>query len=199
MEIHINGKQIDVGESLRSYVRNRLMQGVKKYFDRPIDGHVTLSREGGRFRTDCSVHVGHGLTMQSHGEAPEAYASFDLAADRLEKRLRRYKRRLRGRHNGQSASVDLRPAQSYVLAAGEEDGEEPAELQPVIIAETSTEIPSVSVGEAVMRMDLADVPVVLFRNHVHGELNVVYRRADGNIGWIDPAPAGAQGGPTSED
>ncbi len=153
---------------------------------------MVFSRQGPMYRADCSVHVGSGITLQSHGEAGEIYSSFDVAADRVEKRLRRYKRRLRGhpRSNPEEAIA----AQSYVIApdtevaegVDDEGWQEGEENHPVIIAETATKIDSLTVGEAVMRMDLADLPALMFRNRAHGGLNVVYRRPDGNIGWIDP-------------
>jgi len=186
MHVLITGKQIDIGGTLRSHVEDRLASGVAKYFDRAIEAHVVFSREGPLYRADCSTHVGSGITVQSHAEADEIYASFDLAADRIEKRLRRYKRRLRNHHKiSPLESID---AQAYVIAAEEEheQGEEPEHLHPVIVAETTTDISLLTVGEAVMRMDLAELTVMMFRNRAHGGLNVVYRRADGNIGWIDP-------------
>lgn len=187
MRIVITGKQIDVGDALRSHVEDRLEVGVTKYFDRAIDAHVVFSRQGPLFRADCSVHVGAGINVQSHAELDEIYASFDVAAERVEKRLRRYKRRLRNHHK--MPLGETLPAQSYVIAAETEDAEEPeeaVEFQPVIVAEASTEIASLTVGEAVMRMDLASLPAMMFRNRAHGGLNVVFRRPDGNIGWIDP-------------
>jgi ribosomal subunit interface protein len=187
MQVLITGKQIDVGEALRTHVEDRLTIGVGKYFDRAIDAHVVFSRQGPRYRVDCAVHVGAGINVQSHAEVDEIYASFDVAADRIEKRLRRYKRRLRNHHKApQGESL---PAQAYVIEAEAEDAVEPEnahEFQPVIVAEASTEIAQLTVGEAVMRMDLANLPAMMFRNSGHGGLNVVYRRPDGNIGWIDP-------------
>lgn len=191
MRIVITGKQIDVGGALRSHVEDRLAIGVAKYFDRAIDAHVVFSRQGPLYRADCSVHVGSGINVQSHAEVDEIYASFDVAADRVEKRLRRYKRRLRNHHK--MPPGETQPAQAYIIAAETEDSEEPeeaVEFQPVIVAEASTEIASLTVGEAVMRMDLASLPAMMFRNRAHGGLNVIFRRPDGNIGWIDPGEPG---------
>ncbi len=192
MEIQVHGKQMDVGDALTAQVTDRLANGVGKYFDSAVDAQVTLSRNAHLIRVDCNVHVGHGIRLQSHGEASDAYVAFDQALARIEKRLRRYKRRLKDHHQKQKArakaDTEMISAASYVLAGeGDEAEPEPEADQPIIIAETMTEIPVASVGEAVMRMDLADVPVVMFRNAGHGGLNVVYRRADGNVGWIDPA------------
>lgn len=192
MEIQVNGKQIDVGDALTTHITDRLADGVSKYFDSAVDGHVTLSREAHLVRVDCGVHVGHGIRLQSHGEASDPYAAFDQALERIEKRLRRYKRRLKDHHQrlkaGEKAELEMIRAASYVLAGEDEEAApEPAEDQPIIIAEAMTDIPIATVGEAVMRMDLADAPVMMFRNAGHGGLNVVYRRPDGNVGWIDPA------------
>jgi len=193
MQIQISARQVEVSEALRSHVAGRLASAVEKYFASPIEAHVTVAREGSAYRTDCSVHVGHGIQAQSHGEADDLAASFDAAAAKLEKQLRRYKRRLRDHHNRQK---ERRPesqiAQDYVLASEPDDAEAPERFEPVVVAENSTAVLTLTVGEAVMRMDLADLPVLLFRNSAHGGYNVVYRRGDGHIGWLDPRPADGQ-------
>lgn len=187
MDIQVYGKQIDIGDALREQIVDRLGDGVSKYFESAIDAHITLSREAHLIRVDCSVHVGHDIRLQSQGEAPDPYAAFDLALERIEKRLRRYKRRLTDHHKQQRESFESQQAISYVLAGEDEEAaEETAPDQPIIVAETKTDIPTVTVSDAVMRMDLAEAPVFMFRNSAHGGLNVVYRRADGNVGWIDP-------------
>ncbi len=187
MEIQVNGKQIDIGDALREHVTDRIEERVSKYFDRAVDAHVTFSREAHLIRVDCSVHAGHAIVMQSHASAGEPYAAFDQALERIETRLRRYKRRLRNHHTAsKEVTAELVAASTYVLEAEEEGTEEPDDLQPLIVAETKTEIPTTTVGGAVMRLDLSDAPVMMFRNSAHGRLNVVYRRPDGNIGWIDP-------------
>lgn len=184
MHITVTGKQVDVGGTLRDHVEDRIATGTEKYFGDPIEAQIVFSRDGHLHRVDCSVHVGAGIYIKSHASAEDAYVGFDAAADRVEKRLRRYKRRLRNHHK--AAPVEMVAAQSFVLAAEEESHEEPEDAQPVIIAESTTNVPTVTVSEAVMRMDLANVPVLMFRNLAHGGLSVVYRREDGNIGWIDP-------------
>jgi ribosomal subunit interface protein len=187
MEIQVNGKQIDIGDALREHVTDRIEERVSKYFDRAVDAHVTFSRVAHMIRVDCSVHAGHAIVMQSHAEADEPYASFDQALDRIETRLRRYKRRLKNHHAASKVNTaELGAASGYVLAGEEEGTEEPEDLQPLIVAEMRLEIPTTTVGGAVMRLDLSDAPVMMFRNSAHGRLNVVYRRPDGNIGWIDP-------------
>jgi len=188
MEIQVNGKQIDIGDALREHVTDRIEERVSKYFDRAVDAHVTFSREAHLIRVDCSVHAGHAIVMQSHASAGEPYAAFDQALERIETRLRRYKRRLRNHHAvSKATAADLVAASTYyVLEAEDESSEEPEDLQPLIVAEMKMEIPTTTVGGAVMRLDLSDAPVMMFRNSAHGRLNVVYRRSDGNIGWIDP-------------
>jgi hypothetical protein len=144
-----------------------------------------VEKEHGEFRTDCTIHLWQGMSLEAHGIAADAYHSADLACDRLEKRVRRYKRRVK-RHGGQSARKET-PAASYVLQARRDGQEESDEDNPIIIAEAETVVHEMAVSDAVMQMDLSDQPFVLFRNASSGEINVVYRRDDGNIGWIDPA------------
>ena len=184
MQILVSGKQLDVGDALRSHVDERLQSGVAKYFSNILDAHVVFSKEGAGYRADCAVHVGQGMNAQASAEAAEIYQAFDQAAERLEKRLRRYKRRLRDHHGHDRPAPDSFTAQNYVLAPESEMEEAPEEFQPVIVAEHSAEIHRRSVGEAVMQMDLAELPVLMFRNSGNGHLNVVYRRPDGHIGWI---------------
>jgi ribosomal subunit interface protein len=187
MEISVIGKNLDVGESLRRHVEGALPGAVGKYFDRALDAVVTVGREAHRFRVDIAVHAGRGLNVQGRNEADDAYAAFDGALERIAKQLRRYKRRLRN-HKGRVPEESV-PALQYVIAAETGEGELPETGQPVVIAEMPTEIVALTVGEAVMHLDLADVPAVMFRNRAHGGLNVVYRRPDGNVGWIDPSGA----------
>jgi ribosomal subunit interface protein len=184
MNIQIIGKQIDVGQALSAHVRARLSERMGRLFDRPGSAVVTLSRDGYGFRADCLVHLSSGVTLKAHGVGAEIYPSFDQAADRLEKRLRRYKRRLRDHHHGERG--ESLPATSYVIAQEAEDDEEPAGDAPTIVAEQMTEVPMLTTGEAVMRLDLSEAPVLVFRSRAHGRINLVYRRTDGHIGWIDP-------------
>jgi ribosomal subunit interface protein len=183
MDISVKGKHLDVGDAMRGYAEDQLNAAVSKYFDRALDATVILSKEGRMFRAKISVHAGRGMVMQGGGQADDLYPAFDSALEHITKRLRRYKRRLRDHHKGRGASESL-PAQYSIIAAEEE--EPVAGDQPTIIAEMSHEIATLTVGEAVMRLDLSENPVMMFRNGATGGLNVVYRRADGNIGWIDP-------------
>ncbi len=191
MQLSVKGKQIDVGDALRIHVETLLTAIVDKYFEKAIEAHAVFSRQGPLIRADLSVHLRRDILVQGQASAADAYAAFDSAAEHIAKRIRRYKRRLRDRQ-GQTheAVAESLSARSYVLAEETEklaDGADAAlNDQPVIVAEMTCEIPSLTVGEAVMRMDLADVPSFIFRNRAHGGLNVVYRRRDGHIGWVDP-------------
>ncbi len=186
MAIQVTGKNLDVGEALRGYVQERVVQTVEKYVGHAPTGHVRIEKEHGEFRTDCTIRLWQGMSLEAHGTAPEAYQSADRACERLEKRVRRYKRRLKRRGAGETPRKQT-PAASYVIQAAHEEHEERDEDNPIVIAEAKTMVHEMAVSDAVMQMDLSDRPFVVFRNVRDGEINVVYRRDDGNIGWIDPA------------
>ena len=191
MPFRISGKNIDIGEALRARVNARIAEAMGKYFDGGYSGHVTVGKEGFGFRTECAVHLDSGITLQAEGMAADAYASADQAAIRIEKRLRRYHRRLKDRPLARADGVrsELPPevqVPNYVIAAPEPDGEDVGEFNPVIIAESTTALRQLSVSEAVTELDMTGAPVVVFRHAGHGRINLVYRRADGHIGWIDP-------------
>lgn len=187
MDISITGKNMDVGESLTSHVQDHLAQSVTKYFSQAIDANVNFSKVSNGLRADITVHPGpRGLTIQGGNESADAYGAFDGALEHITKQLRRYKRRLTDHHKNRDHG-DIVLAQQYVMEPEPDSEEVPVDGQPAIIAEMPTEIESLTVGQAVMRMDLADQPVIMFRNSASGSLNVVYRRPDGNVGWIDPA------------
>ena len=187
MRYQISGKQIDVGDALQSHVKSELGEVMEKYSQRPTDAHVVFSREAHNHVCEAVVHLSSGLTASARGRATEIYAAFEACRERMDKQLRRYKRRLKDHHRERISPVEFGGASSYILATDEGYGaDEPESLQPMIIAEMETRIPSVSVGEAVMRMELEHSNVLVFRNERTGGLNVVYRREDGNIGWIDP-------------
>jgi ribosomal subunit interface protein len=185
MTIQVTGKNLDVGEALRGYVQERVAQTVEKYIGTSPAGHVRIEKEHGEFRTNCTLHLWQGMSLEAHGVGKDAYQSADLACERLEKRVRRYKRRLK-RHGGGEPRNETTAA-SYVLQSPQEGQEDSDEGNPIIIAEAETVVHEMAVADAVMQMDLSDRPFVLFRNASHGEINVVYRRDDGNIGWIDVA------------
>jgi ribosomal subunit interface protein len=189
MSFRVSGKNLDIGEALRGRVGDRVAEAMAKYFDGGYSGHATVGKDGFGFRTECAVHLDSGVTFRTEAIAADAYASADEAALRIEKRLRRYKRWLKGRsaaraRDGDGAALD---AASYVIAAPDEDVElDTAEFNPVVIAESTTTLERLSVSEAVTELDITGAPVVVFRHAVSGRVNIVYRRADGNIGWVDP-------------
>ncbi len=191
MALRISGKNVDVGDALRVHVTDRIEDALSKYFTGGFTGHVTLSREGTGFKSECSLHLDTGIVLQVSAQDQDPRTSFDLAADKIEKRLRRYKRKLKD-HAPKGNGRDTYEAASYVLASPEEDEEVPADFNPLVIAETSARVKTMTVGMAVMELDLTEAPVVLFKNAANGGVNVVYRRSDGNIGWIDPALAAGQ-------
>ncbi len=190
MKYQISGKQIDIGDALRGHVQAELGSVVQKYAERPTSATIVFARSGGEFTCEAVVHLSTGLTAQARGQAHEIYAAFDRCCEKMETQLRRYKRRLKDHHRERANPVEVFGGASYILAAEEASGEsEPESLQPIIIAEMETTIPSLSVGEAVMQMELAGAPVLVFRNEKTNGVNVVYRRDDGNIGWVDPKEA----------
>ena len=188
MTLRVSGKHLDIGGSLRTYVGTRLDGVVAKYSAEPTSGHVTIEREGSGFRTDCILHLDSGITLQVEAESPDAYTSFNKAADRIENRLRRLKRRSRDRGaspaNARRGNVDV-PAFETAAAMPETAGERTR----LIIAESFATLKEMSVSGAVKELDLANVPVVIFRHSGGGRANIIYRRPDGNIGWIDMAPS----------
>ncbi len=188
MQLSVKGQQLNVGDALRTHVSESLSRILGKYFGDAIEVGVTFSREGHLFRAVVSAHVGRGIQLQAQGEADEPYPAFDAAAERLAKRLRRYKDRLRDHRKKAGPAPKSLPARQYILAGDveEQGAEDEIDGRPAVVAEMATEIPSLTVSEAVMRMDLADLPALMFRNSSHDGLNMIYRRADGNIGWIDP-------------
>lgn len=187
MRYQISGKQIDVGEALQGHVRTELDATVERYAQRPTEAVVVFARDAHEFVCEATLRLSTGLTAQARGAATEVYAAFEQCRERMDKQLRRHKRRLRDHHRERSQPVEVGGAASYILASpGDEDEAESATLQPIIIAEMETEVPTLSVGEAVMQMELAGVPLLVFRNERHGGVNVVHRRDDGNVGWIDP-------------
>ncbi|HXP76360.1 MAG TPA: ribosome-associated translation inhibitor RaiA [Stellaceae bacterium] len=190
MHITVTGKQIDVGDALRRRTQAALEDIAEKYFANALEAHVVFSREAHLIQCDVQVHVGRGILVRSEADGGEAYAAFDAAAERIDKRLRRYKRRLRDHHAHDKERERAEPlGRTYVLQPGDDEVVPPPEdehPQSMVIAEMETPIPQLSVREAVMRLDLADLPALMFLNSARGTLNVIYRRRDGNIGWIDP-------------
>jgi len=191
MQLSVKGKQIDVGDALRQHVETQLNETVGKFFSGTIEATVTFSREAHLFRADITVHAGRGLAMQSNGSASEPYPAFDQALDRMSARLRRQKNRLK-KHHQETAAVEAAMVPAFILDAGDDKAGEAVDDNPVIVAEMTTPIETLSVSEAVMRLDLGDLPALMFRSRAHGELNMIYRRPDGHIGWVDPAQNAAK-------
>jgi ribosomal subunit interface protein len=195
MTLRVSGKSISVGDALRGRVSERTEEVLRKYFDGNYSGHITLSKDGFGFRTDCALHLDSGITLEADSMATDAYASADQALLMIERRLRRYKSRLKDRsarksHAASAALAEMvaptLDAPSYVIEAPAESDEEMAAYSPVIIAEDTTSLKRLSVSEAVMELDLTGAACLIFQHGVSGRVNVIYRRADGNIGWIDP-------------
>lgn len=188
MRYQISGKQMEVGDALSSHVKSELGETLEKYGQNPTDAVITFSKDAHNLTCDAVVHLSSGLTAQARGAAAEVYAAFEKCREKMDKQLRRYKRRLKDHHKDRHAPVEYADAPMYVLAADEDEWEDKGDagLQPIIVAEMETRVPTVSVGDAVMQMELAGAPLLVFRNEKHGGVNVVYRREDGNVGWIDP-------------
>jgi ribosomal subunit interface protein len=190
MQITVSGKQVDLSDALQERVTHELTGITGKYFEHAQEARVTFAKSRIGFICDIDLHAGRGLTLRGEAEATDAYSAFDKAATHVGKRLRRYRRRVNEHARDDAQRARPEAARQMILRAEAEDHEEPettaAHTAPAVIAETTTEIAHLTVSEAVMRMELADHPVVMFRDMNSGVLNVVYRRADGNIGWIDP-------------
>ena len=188
MRYQISGKQIEIGQALQTHVQDSLGSIAEKYAGRPTDATIIFSKSGSEFVCETAMHLSTGLTASAKGHAHEIYAAFEATSEKLEKQLRRYKRRLKDHHRDRQQPIDVFGGASYILAGNDEseDNAEPDSLQPIIVAEMETRIPSLSVGEAVMQMEIAGAPLLVFRNEGQDRVNVVYRRDDGNVGWIDP-------------
>jgi ribosomal subunit interface protein len=194
MTFRVSGKNFDIGESLRHQIEERIAEAIHKYIEGgTFTGHATVDKDGTGFRTYCVVHLSSGITLEAHGYAHDAHVSFAEAAERMEKRLRRYKRRLRDRHNGQGVdknSLVSKSAYKIIEPITDAHAEE-EEFHPVIVAETTSNLHSLSVSDAVLELDMTGSPVIVFRHASHGRVNIVYRRRDGSIGWIDPSAEAA--------
>lgn len=197
MQIQVVSKGIDVSDSLRGSILGRVEDGVAKYFSRPGEAYVAISREGTGFRVDCSLHLPSGVMLQAHGDAGDAYKAAEITMGKLEKRLRRYKRKLKNHHHHQKSEL---PAEEFpfVVLKGmrdsfddndddDTDGNANGAPEPIVIAESQGEVRTLTVGMASLELDAADSPFLMFKNAANGGLNIVYRRPDGHIGWVDPA------------
>jgi ribosomal subunit interface protein len=200
MRIQVAGRQMEVGEALRTRIEGELASGVGKYFSRATDAVVTVGKNGSAgIDVDCTVHLSSGISLQAEGHGGDAHSAFDDAMEKLEKRVRRYKRRLKNHHADNKSPLPAEAVAAYVLAPfrDESDTEDETanggEDPPLVIAENTVNVRTMPVSMAVMQLDLSETPVVMFRNAANGALNVVYRRGDGNIGWIDPERARGNG------
>ncbi len=200
MTIQVTGKNVETGDAYTTYISEKIGHVLGKYIGPDISGHVRLEKERSQFRTACSIRLRSGLVLEAHGEGGDAYSSADAALERLENRVRRHKRRLKSHHNGRDAHNGRAvSASDYTVRVDHEDDEQSQAGHPVIVAETERGISEMPVSEAVMQLDVTESPFLVFRNASHGDLNIVYRRADGHIGWIDPkSGAGAGKGGQAE-
>ncbi len=202
MSLRISGKHMDIGDAFRLRIENRIGEAVEKYFDGGFSGRVTVEKANSRFTADCSIHLDSGIALQATGAAQEAIPAFEAAAERIEKRLRRYKRKLKAHPAGSMAGEAIDLAYKVMTSPADDGSEVPEDFAPAIVAETTLSLRTMSVAEAVVELDVKDSPVFLFRNGATEAVNVVYRRPDGHIGWIDTAhpgvhPAGAHPGSRS--
>jgi ribosomal subunit interface protein len=187
MTLRVSGKNMDVGDALRSKATDHFDTVVRKYFDGNYNGHLTLEPEGSGFSALCMVHLDSGTVLQSSGYGHDAILAYEQMATTIEQRLRRYNKKLKAHRRHVNGTEEGGEATAYVLGAPDESDELEEDYAPPVIAETTSNLRQMSVGQAVMQLDLTQAEVVVFRHAGHGGLNVVYRRADGNIGWIDPA------------
>ena len=206
MQVQVSGKHVDVGEALRERVTTEISASIARYFERGGFADVVVSKEGHAFRVDCSLHLDSGQHLESHGLGSDAHAAFDVALGKIDSRVRRYKRRLKS-HSVAASAKAAETAAYFVIRAPEDEDDEiwdeaasppvgPAVPNGLVIAETEKEIRTMTVSQAVLDLDLTESQTIVFRNAAHGGLSVVYRRSDGNIGWIDPErtkPANGKG------
>jgi ribosomal subunit interface protein len=186
MTLRVSGKNLDVGEALRQHVLEKVEATVARYFSGSVAGHVVLTREGSGYRSDCTLRLSSGVSLHAEGRAHEPYLCFDQAAGKIEGRLRRYKTRLKG-HAGVSAANARGKVANYLIESPGEDEEEPVGgFNPVVVAEGTEDLKSLSVASAVAELDLTGAAVIVFQHAGSGRVNVVYRRRDGAIGWLDP-------------
>ena len=189
MPLRVSGKNLDIGESLRKHVTDKVETVIARYFDGRVSGHVVISPEGSAYRTDCSLHLSSGMNLQAEGRAHEPYASFEQAADKIERRLRRYNKRLKDHQAGSEANSEAREklkVSNFVIEQPDELEEAPLDYSPVVVAEGSQPLKNLSVASAVAELDLTGAPLVVFQHATNARVNIVYRRRYGAIGWLDP-------------
>ena len=189
MNLRISGKHMDIGDAFRERIEARIGEAVDKYFDGGFSGRVTVEKSGSRYAADCVIHIDTGLVLQGTGQAQEPQAAFDAAAERIEKRLRRYKRRLKSHNTCSDRETDI--AYRVMAPVAEDEDEVPEDYAPAVVAESRMTLRTMSVASAVIELDTKDSPVYVFRNAGNDQVNIVYRRPDGNIGWIDASALSA--------
>jgi ribosomal subunit interface protein len=186
MSVRVSGKHMEIGDSFRQKIEGQIGEAITKYFDGGYSSQVIVEKSGSRFSADCKVHLDTGIVLHAAGESNDPQGSFDAAAERIEKRLRRYKRRLKD-HHGNASGNGIEIAYTVMDRIPDETEEVPEDFAPTIVAESTKQLKTMTVASAVLALDMTDEPVLLFRSPGKEELNIVYRRNDGNIGWIDPA------------
>jgi ribosomal subunit interface protein len=190
MPLRVSGKNLDIGQSLRTHVLEKVQTLIARYFDGKVTGHVVISPEGSAFRTDCALHLSSGVNLQSEGRAHEPYTSFEQAADKIERRLRRYKKRLKEHATSHEPPADIgdrREVAKFVIEApADDDQEAPVDYSPAVVAEGAHPLKTMSVASAVSELDLTGAPLIVFQHATSSRINIVYRRRDGAIGWLDP-------------
>ncbi len=195
MQIQITGKHIDLGAALRTRIETGVEAAVTKYFSRAGEARVFVTKDGPFVEVDCNVHLPSGIVLQSSGRADDAYVALEESLEKMEKRVRRYKRRLKDHHGPSGPALPSEAAALSVFTINGSDAEAPEGEAagepgfPLTVAETAVEIRTMTVSQAVMQLELQDLPALMFRNAGHDGLNMVYRRPDGHIGWVDPADA----------
>ena len=202
MSLRISGRNMNLGEALTARIEDRIEASVGKYFDGGHTGHVTVEKQGSFFEADCMVHLDTGIVLQASAKAGDATSAFEGAAERIDKRLRRYKRRLRDHHAGHKnghRDPEAIAASLTVIEEPDQHEEVADDYAPIVVAESATSVRTQTVAMAVMQLDLMDEPVNVFRNAATGAVNVVYKRADGNVGWIDPGPASIANGGSKQE
>ncbi|WFU09305.1 ribosome-associated translation inhibitor RaiA [Rhizobium sp. CB3090] len=187
MSVRVSGKHMEIGDSFRQRIEDQIGMAVTKYFDGGYSGQVTVQKSSSRFAADCKLHLDSGVVLHAAGEAMDPQLAFDAASERIEKRLRRYKRKLKDHQAGNHTNGLAEVAYTVMDGVPDDDDEVPADFAPAIVAESTKQLKTMSVATAVMALDMTDEPLLLFRSPGKEHLNIVYRRQDGNIGWIDAA------------
>jgi ribosomal subunit interface protein len=198
IRVQISGKHMELGDALRSRIADEMTKGIGKYFARPAEAFVTVRREGHSVLVDCSIHLASGMLLQAEGSGGDAHAAFSNVLDKVETRIRRYKNRLKDHHADRVDPAPAEAVRSFVIRGADADDTDDADDQergdaPLVIAETTVDIRTMSTADAVLQLELLDKPALLFRNAAHGGINMVYRRADGHVGWVEAERRAASG------